>query len=168
MLRGERVIIKALDAVAAELHTTVSGRVVIDLTIAGAKAGAKVIKANTPIRSAKTYSKGNSFGSSREIRKAGNLRRSIRAVKRRGSSDYSHYAVFGFQFPQGAHAHLLQSGTQERTHASGRSVGSIRATNFFTKALALAIPVINRAQVKEIRRSFKRAEKRMGRYFNQR
>ena len=82
----------------------------------------------------------------------GNLRRSVRAVRRRGKyarhgrglvfgigesnvEAYDGYSLFGYRNRIGAHASWIEEGTGERFHASGKSVGRIEGRHMFQRAL---------------------------------
>lgn len=151
MLRGVDRIKRALSTFEKELGKTYTGQITRQINQAGARAAAHVVKARTPVGP------------------TGNLKKSVHIVARksRGSTSVltSYYSVIGFRLSEGPHAMFLEHGTGDRLHASGKSVGAIQATRFFSRALEVAKPAILAAQTKELSKGFKKASAKMSKGF---
>ena len=152
MLQGTDRIKRALRAFEKELGATFTGQITRQINQAGARAAARIVKARTPVG------------------RTGNLKRSVKTVSRKSrgttTAQTSYYSLVGFEYPVGAHSHLLESGTGERHHASGKSVGAIQATRFFSRALEIAKPAILAGQTKEMSKGFKKASAKMAKGFS--
>lgn len=79
----------------------------------------------------------------------GNLRQSI--TKKIRTKAGRTYAVIGPAVPEGAHAHLVESGTKERFTASGASRGSVTGVKWMERAFNQSAP----QAIKEIEQKIK-------------
>ena len=68
----------------------------------------------------------------------GGLRRSI--TKKIRTKNGRTYAVIGPALPEGAHAHLVESGTTERFTAGGKSTGSVTGIRWMERAFEQSAP----------------------------
>lgn len=64
----------------------------------------------------------------------GGLRRALTVKTRTYSSASVSIAIVGARLPDGAHQHLVESGTATRRHASGKDVGAMPADPFLERA----------------------------------
>lgn len=76
----------------------------------------------------------------KEVRKqtpvgpTGNLKKSVASVIRKYGQD-RFVAVIGHSWPEGAHAHLIEYGTQLRSTKSGKSTGRVPPNPFMRRSL---------------------------------